>query len=473
MVKEVPMLPISMKKHVLCLAILALGASCDGSVQEKITQIISHKDQANVKFGILVIEPGTGTRIFEHNENIPLVPASNMKLVTSFASLKFLGNQFEYVTKAAIQDKKLVIIGSGDPLLGIGDAQNTGSNRQAGFISDIIRSLKDKNIKEIKDIIIDTTIFDDTRVHPNWPKQQLNMPYSCEVSGLNYNANCIKISASNKNGQIKLLKEPNTDYLKLINKVKPVNKGKSAIGSYRSKDENVITVYGKCRKAASFNTAIERPSAFFGFVLAENLNKAGIKTSGQLTVAGVNPEQLQMLCEHRTGIIDVLNQCNKDSFQLAAESLFKTVGAKVASGGGGGSWQAGQKALTGYLVSLGADAEDFNIDDGSGLSSTNRLSASTIVRVIADAYSSNLWPVFSQTLAAGGVDGTLKKYFHQNKYKGKVLAKTGYINGVRALSGVCTAGDGKEYIFSILTNDANYKTKDAIFDIVKAIIDEG
>jgi D-alanyl-D-alanine carboxypeptidase/D-alanyl-D-alanine-endopeptidase (penicillin-binding protein 4) len=128
--------------------------------------------------------------------------------------------------------------------------------------------------------------------------------------------------------------------------------------------------------------------------------------------------------------------------------------------------------LTDYLESLGADAGSFYIDDGSGLSSQNRLSAAVVVRVISDAYSSDLWPVFKETLAAGGVDGTLRKYFYQDRYRGKVYAKTGYINSVRALSGTCVTDKG-DYIFSILTNDANYKTKEAIFDIVKTIIDEG
>lgn len=128
--------------------------------------------------------------------------------------------------------------------------------------------------------------------------------------------------------------------------------------------------------------------------------------------------------------------------------------------------------MTDYLVSLGADVGCFNIDDGSGLSSQNKLSAAVVAKVINDAYASSLWPVFKDTLAEGGVDGTLRKYFYQDKYRGKVFAKTGYINSVRALSGVCIASRG-EYIFSILTNDANYNTKEAIFDIVKAIIDEG
>jgi D-alanyl-D-alanine carboxypeptidase/D-alanyl-D-alanine-endopeptidase (penicillin-binding protein 4) len=467
------MLSEGIKKYIFCLAAMAIAASCSAaSLQETISQIISRKNQANVKFGIFVAEPRSGTCIFGHNENLPMIPASNMKLVTSFAALKFLGQRFEYVTTAAMSKKILVIVGSGDPLLGLVGENNLDGNRPAGFISDVTRALKEKNITEIEDIVVDSSVFDEVRVHPSWPKEQLNRSYACEVSGLNYNANCVKISASQKDGQIELLTEPNTGYLSLINKVQPTNKGESAIGSYRTEKENVIIVRGKCRQATSFDTAIEKPAAFFGTLLAENLNKAGIKTAGHLTFDNVSPERLQILVEHRTGIIEVLKQCNKDSSQLAAECLFKTLGAKLITGGRGGGWQGGQKVLTDYLVSLDADTGSFNIDDGSGLSGRNKLTAHIIVRVLADAYSSDLWPVFKDTLAAGGVDGTLKKYFYQDRYRGKVFAKTGYINSVRALSGICTTDNG-EYIFSILTNDANYKTKEAIFDIVKAIIDEG
>ncbi|MBN1787506.1 MAG: D-alanyl-D-alanine carboxypeptidase/D-alanyl-D-alanine-endopeptidase [Sedimentisphaerales bacterium] len=452
---------MSTKKYIFCLIILVFSISCQASLQKKIEKIITHKDQAKVKYGILVIDPCSGTRIFEHNENLPLVPASNMKLITGFAALKFLSRDFEYITTAAILDKKLVIIGSGDPLLGY-----EGDNK---FISDIIEALKKRNITEIKDIIIDTTVFDDMRVHPNWPKDQLNRSYACEVSGVNYNGNCVRILASNNKGEIRLSTEPDTEYVKLLNHVKPVNKGNSAIASARTHRENVVTIYGKCRKAASFNIAIERPAAFFGFLLAEALNDAGIKTSGQLTEAGIDSKDMQVICEHKTDIIEVLKRCDKDSLQLAAESLFKTLGAKE---GRDGSWQGGKKVITDYLVALGASEVNFNIDDGSGLSGENKMTASIIVRLLADAYSSDLWPVFQRTLATGGIDGTLKNYFHQGKYKGKVFAKTGYINGVRALSGFCIAGD-KKYLFSILTNDANYKTKEAIFNIVKTIIDEG
>lgn len=451
------------------LAILALAfiqlASCGASLQEKIEQIISRKDQKNVQYGIMIIDAQTGKQVFSYNPSTPMIPASNMKLVTSFTALKHLGIDYKFETRAGLIDNKLVIIGAGDPLLGLAGKD---------FIGQITEALKEKSIKKLDGIIIDSSIFDNERVNPNWPKAQLNRSYSCEISGLNYNGNCIKISAAKTDDEIKLTKEPDTEFLKLINNVKPTSNGSSAIGSNRTEQENVIIVYGKCRKPASFDVAIEKPAMLFGCLLSENLGRAGIQIQSPLTEAGVNQESIQIIAQFNTPIIEVIQNCNKDSFQIAAECLLKTLAANTITGGKAGNWQAGRKAIEDYLTGLGIDKAEFYIDDGSGLSSVNKLSANVLTHVLLEACKSKFWPEFKQTLAVGGVDGTLRKQFYKDRYRSRVFAKTGYINGVRSLSGLCIAADDdREYIFSIITNNANYPTKKAIFDIVEAIIDEG
>ena len=67
------------------------------------------------------------------------------------------------------------------------------------------------------------------------------------------------------------------------------------------------------------------------------------------------------------------------------------------------------------------------------------------------------------------MEGTIRSPFKEKKYRGKVFGKTGYIAGVKSFSGICRDG---EYIFSILANNAKGKTREAINDIAKAIIDE-
>jgi D-alanyl-D-alanine carboxypeptidase/D-alanyl-D-alanine-endopeptidase (penicillin-binding protein 4) len=123
------------------------------------------------------------------------------------------------------------------------------------------------------------------------------------------------------------------------------------------------------------------------------------------------------------------------------------------------------------MLGLGIEKEEFYIDDGSGLSRGNRLSANAITKVLLDVYKGKNWDVYKDSLAVGGVDGTIGKFFKEEKYKGKIFGKTGYISGVTTFSGVCSSNGG-DYIFSILANNAKGGTREARDDIAKAIIDE-
>jgi D-alanyl-D-alanine carboxypeptidase/D-alanyl-D-alanine-endopeptidase (penicillin-binding protein 4) len=111
------------------------------------------------------------------------------------------------------------------------------------------------------------------------------------------------------------------------------------------------------------------------------------------------------------------------------------------------------------------------LDDGSGLSRENRLTTNAITKVLLDLYRSENWDLFRASLAVGGEEGTIDKYFNEARYRGKIVGKTGYISGVRSLSGVCLTSNGP-YVFSILSNGPKGLSRDGINDIAKAIIDE-
>jgi D-alanyl-D-alanine carboxypeptidase/D-alanyl-D-alanine-endopeptidase (penicillin-binding protein 4) len=90
-----------------------------------------------------------------------------------------------------------------------------------------------------------------------------------------------------------------------------------------------------------------------------------------------------------------------------------------------------------YLLTLGIPSDQFAIDDGSGLSEKNRLSANAISSVLLDLYKGSEWEHYKKTLAVGGIDGTIDNHFTEPKYRGKVFGKTGYIES-HAFSGVRT-----------------------------------
>lgn len=439
----------------------------------RIDGIINRASQRKVKFAVCVIKADSGKTVYSHKSRRVMVPASNMKTIITAAALKYLGPNYEYKTEVGLCGDTLVVIGSGDPLLGDKATDAKYGREEDWIFQDIISILKQNGIKAIKDIIVDTSVFDDERVHPNWPVKDLNKWYGCEVSGLNFNDNCIDIATKNTGGKVTIVVEPKTSYVKIINEVVPITKGKSVVGSYRKSELNRIVVHGKCKgQMEPFSVAIERPAAFFGFLLAENLIRAGINTEGQLIEKTVSQDcNFKKLVEYSTPIKDCLGRCNKDSLGLAAECLLKTIAANSKPGKKSGSWSDGREVISRYLLGLGIESGEFYIDDGSGLSRENRLSANAMTKVLLDVYKSSNWELYKDSLAVGGQDGTIRRYFKEEKYKGKILGKTGYIAGVKSFSGVCSTAKG-DYIFSILTEKAKGRTRAAINDIAKAIIDD-
>ncbi|RKY25145.1 MAG: hypothetical protein DRP62_02035, partial [Planctomycetota bacterium] len=253
-----------MKPHRNKLSILAVLGLCAVSfagadLTTQVNSIVSRASQRKVQFSIHILNADTGQTVYSYNSKKAMVPASNMKIVITAAALKYLGPNYEYKTKVGLCGNTLVVTGSGDPLLGdkVTDAKY---GRKAGWIfEDIATALRRNGVTAINDIIIDSSIFDDQRVHPNWPKEQLNRWYACEVSGLNFNGNCIDMTVKTIGGKVSVFIEPKTSFVKIINEIRPIQKGKSAVGAYRNQEANKIIVKGKCKKQVGpFAVAIER-----------------------------------------------------------------------------------------------------------------------------------------------------------------------------------------------------------------------
>lgn len=452
----------------LALSICFVDVAC-ADLAKRIDSIVGRKSQRKVQFSVQIIKADSGKTVYRRDATKALIPASNMKIIISGAALKYLGPKYKYQTKVGLCNDTLVIVGSGDPLLG-DEVTDTKYGRKPGWIfEDIISVLKEKRIKGIKDVIVDSSIFDDQRVHTSWRKEELNRPYACEVSGLNYNGNCIEVTARTVKGKVELSVTPATGYVKIINKCKPTSKRRNTVWCARPAGTNTITVLGKCYKEWPVHVTVERPAAFFGYLLAEELAKEGVNTEGKVIEGAAGRDcKFRLLRVYNTPIKDCLVRCNKDSFGLAAEALLKTIAAHSNKDRKNGSWADGRKLVSNYLLGLGVHEKEFYIDDGSGLSRKNKLGANAITKVLSHLYKSKNWKLYKDSLAIGGVDGTARRHFQEKEYKGKVFGKTGYIAGVKSFSGVCSTTDG-DYIFSILTNKANGPTRTAINDIVKAL----
>ncbi len=441
-------------------------------LQRRIDGILGKSGLRNVYFSARVVRCDTGDAVYGKNAHLALIPASNMKIVTSAAAVEHLGKDFAFVTRVGMCGDALAVKGSGDPLLGDRESDVRNGRPSQPVVREIVLRLKETGVTSVTDIVLDTSIFDSARVHPSWPADQLHQKYACEVGGLNYNGNCVDISAANRNGKVVLALDPPTDYVQLTNALTIWHSRKSWFSVERSDLPNVLVIQGNCRtQAGPYSVAVENPALFFGRLLREALLSEGIGVSGEV-MEGSIPEgcEFRGLIDFSTSIGDCLLRTNKDSLGLAAEAMFKRLAAQSDPGGKQGSWERGQKVLTEYLGGLGVSEREFVIADGSGLSRDNRLSANALTRVLMHLAAGPDWEFYKNSLAVGGLDGTIEKHFWEKKYRGRVQAKSGYIQAVRALSGVVHTESG-DYIFSFLANRAGSGARGAIDAAVKAIVD--
>jgi D-alanyl-D-alanine carboxypeptidase/D-alanyl-D-alanine-endopeptidase (penicillin-binding protein 4) len=298
-----------------------------------------------------------------------------------------------------------------------------------------------------------------------------------QVSGLNYNTNCLDVRlrpGSQVNAPALVSITPDTHYVRLINRTKTVAAGNSTGWASRSRDDNEIVLRGNVRTEQLFNVTIDRPAAFFGMALAEYLSKQGIAIRGKLVVMSLRdaqgglPDAMEPLLVHQTPLEAVVRRANQRSLNLAAECLIKRIGADRArqqQALARGTWQNGSESAAEFIKSLGYAQTEYLIDDGSGLSRNNRLSAGVLVGVLRDVYQNVFFERFLNTLAKPGA-GTLQRRFGHFD-SDRLYAKTGFVNGAWALSGFYQRSDGQWVIFSMI---ANRKTGGSLRPVIDAIV---
>lgn len=131
-----------------------------------------------------------------------------------------------------------------------------------------------------------------------------------------------------------------------------------------------------------------------------------------------------------------------------AEQLLRTLGAEKR---GRGSWHEGIAVEMEFLVrTVGIDSTALGFNDGSGMSPQNLVTPHAIVQLLDHARTASWGPTFRDALTGPGRPGTLSNRLPQ--LAGRLTGKTGTLNSVNALSGYVRTHDGRELIFSIMSN---------------------
>lgn len=462
------------------LLLLTLTPPARGDLAGEVRAVLDDKllSRATVAVKIVALErPGGVAELFAANADKPLIPASNMKLITTSAALNVLGPDFKFRTLLLQRGRDLVLIGDGDPSIGDASVLRKLGWTTTSVFENWARELKKAGFASFDHLIVDDSIFDEQFVHPRWPEDQLRASYCAQVAGLTLNGGCIEFQVSAPAGRAaSFTTDPPTQYVSVTNTC--VGGERNAVVLNRTDGANRIALGGTCPSGGSSIALItvHDPAMYAATVLAETFSANGVRIAGPvlrdrtLRLAIARDGEARLLAVHETALLQVITLTNKESKNPYAEALRKRSGAAVS--GESGSWANGAVAAGAFLKRMGVPESEFHLDDGCGLSRENRVSADALVRVLQFNFASACRDDFLASLPVGGEDGTLDERF-KGALRGRVFAKTGYISGVSALSGYLKARDGKWYAFSILMNGipagSNWRAKQIQEQIVAAI----
>lgn len=403
------------------------------------------------RVGVVVLDGQSGEELFSHAADAAYNPASNTKILTTAAALSTLGPDYRFHTwllgppaKAGVSEDDGVVHGdvfvqgSGDPSL-----TPTG-------LADLARSLARRGVRRIEGDVRVDSLFRDRKA-----LEETAAPLSFGPGALLIDRDVyrVHIHAGTAGKGASAWVEPRSSYFVLRNLVR-TTRGKKArvlIDHGRSGEHLVVTIRGRIgdrHAALSIKKRMADSSAWAALTLRQALSDFGIEVRGQVRVGPPPPGPLQVLAEHASlPLSEICRVVNKDSNNFVAEIVFKALGASRF--GFPGTLEKGARAVGEWLTAFGLPSERVHIVNGSGLTHENRLRPADLARLLLGLYHDPaLGPEFIQSLAVGGIDGTIRGRFH-GALSGAVRGKTGTLDGVSVLSGYVGARAAGTLIFSV------------------------
>lgn len=449
---------------------VAVAQAAAGPLDTKIERIIKRTDLGGASIAVHAIDIRSGAEIAAYRSDAEMIPASNMKIITAGAALKVLGTDFVFRTymsaDRSVSPPRLVLRGSGDPAFAdpvLLDRDSVGLSFPE-LMDQLSVVLQSSDSSAFSELVVDDRVFDREYVHPMWPTEQLNRWYCAEVGGMNLRRNVVTVFAepTSDNGSPVTEILPNAPWIDLANRASTDRKGSNTAWVARPEKNDRLTLFGKVRTRVEIDVSIHDPPMFAGQTIVNEMRTRGVEIGSASTSPAVRLAEsdetfgeLSSLVVVTTPLQDVLDRINQDSHNLYAECVFKRLGHEVS--GEPGSWSNGASVVRMLISdSLGpAYAKATTVSDGSGMSRGNRVRPSMLTAWMRSiSKDTDAWFMFKESLATPGV-GTLRSRFQgADSLKSELAAKSGYLSGVYALSGVLThPSTGREIAFSILLND--------------------
>lgn len=442
-----------------------------------------------VRWGALVTRLD-GTVLFATNAHTGFIPASNTKLFIGALALEHLGADARlrtpmHVAAAPGADGTLAsdlwVIGQGDPTLGT--APRAGSVDSPGTWDTALETWVDRwrsrGLRQIRgDLVMCDAAVRVPEYGPGWDAEDRAEWYAAPVSAFVVNDNTFRLVAPPGAAgtlPVPFRVDPPLPSLEVTWAVFPGTNSTHRIRYGRTGPGRPIEVRGRLAtgtNAWSAELAVAHPAQVFGELLRRTLERRGVRVSGGVRVDHSGEARPPLAWDEWTSapLGDRLGLCLKPSQNLHAQLLLAEVGRaaeQAARSPGSGTPtppDAGVRAvghdawglaqMPRLLQRAGIAPDEVHLEEGSGLSRSNRVSPAATVALLRFMARNAHQRVWKESLPLAGVDGTLRRRFQTGRAHRSVRAKTGSLRGVHALGGYVTTAGGEEWVFAIYANEA-------------------
>lgn len=416
----------------------------------------------NVAFVVQALD--AAEPVLAHNAEAALNPASVMKLVTSFTALSQLGPGYVWTTKLwadgvindGVLSGDLIIKGTGDPTLTL---------ERLWLLQ---RELRARGVRHIHgNLVLDLSHFDLPEMDPGAFDGEPLAKYNAVPGALLANFNAITLRLKPEGEHVQITPDIALPGVVLDSQVRlqdTVGCGnwKDAITPSVSDGRGMaLEIRGDYARGCGEQTLtlnLFDPATTFDFIFRGLWAEAGGTLSG-VTIMGQAPDALPLLAFASIPLTEALTRLNKHSNNLMTRNLFLTLGAEKY--GAPATLEKGARAIKDVLEQRGVPSRKLVLQNGSGLSRIERISASALTHVLRSAYHSPLFAEFESALPIVAVDGTLKRRFNGSALAGNAHLKTGTLRDVSALAGYVFTVNGERVSFVMLVNHANAHLSEA------------
>lgn len=427
------------------LPLVAFSASND-------TYLQSVPDIPAANVGIYIENIRTGEVVMDVNGEIPLIPASVTKAITSATVLSTSSPDDCFETeiiadgpiKNGILKGNIVVYATGDPTI-----ESAYFPEYSGVADSVASALRHMGVKEVSGCVLASyPAAMEECVPDGWMSEDLMWPYGAAHHALNYADNKFVLSMPSKRCQ------PEIPGLK-INFVPSRRATKIEMSNKK------ITVTG--RKSRKSSTALSNPDPESSMCKAIELALIGqgvavsgkkLKHSGHRT----------LIYRHQSPkYADILKSLMFRSDNMMTEGMLRTVAA-------GRSRKDAIDAELTLWANNGVDTCGIVIEDGSGLSRNNRITPYFLADVLVwMARNNNSDNRYLQCFPRAGQDGTMRNFLKDSPLDGRLATKTGSMRNVQCYAGYMLGDDGvPSHVVVVMLNGFSSRAtvKKAIGDLL-------